>query len=267
MMEINRLQPLECRQVRKLLDDFLSDELSVEVSRQILSHLDGCPGCGEEKAQRVAARELLRRAWNSVSAPPSLTDSIRILVEAETPRLSWMRLAAGFAVAFVGLAALVFMLTWFAGTESLAVDHFAAAIQDHLRCSGKPVEAAELPLDPDYPRLRQAIETLPQGYSLVGVMECEVGEARFVHYLFRGEKGALLSVMLEPKSGGQRLARRGDPVRVLDLEARSVEMGPLTVTGTELADYFIYLIGDGLDQRQSVALAEILVPILKEALG
>ncbi len=266
-MEIKRLQPLECRQVRKLLDDFLSDELSVEVSRQILSHLDGCPGCCEEKSQRVELRELLRQAWNAVDAPPALAETIRTLVTEEGRPVSWLRLAAGFVLGLIGLAALVFALTWFAGTKSLAVDHFAAVIQDHLRCSGKPVETQDLPVDPNYPRLRQAIETMPQGYSLVGVMECHVGEARFLHYLFRGENGALLSVMLEPRQPGHRLTRRGDSVKVVDLQARTVEMGPVTVTGTQLSAYFVYLVGDGLDRRESLLLAERLMPILQELLG
>lgn len=268
MMDINRLQPLECRQIRKLLDDFLCDELSVEVSRQILFHLDGCAGCSEEKSQRAELRELLRQAWNMLTAPTALTDSIRTMVEAEDPRISWMRLAAGFVLGLLGLSALVLLLTWFTGSTGVAVDHFAAAVEDHLRCSGKPVtESAALPVNPEAPRLTEALASLPPGFTLVGVMECEVKGASFVHYLFRGEGGRLLSIMLERREPGQQLAQSGQPAVVVDLQARTVKMGPVLVTGVELSRYFIYLIGDGMSQDQAQTVAERLLPVLQDMLG
>lgn len=269
MMEINRLQPMECRQVRKLLDDFLSDELSVDVSRQLLVHMDGCAVCCGERTERLEMRELLRDGWNSLRAPAGLSDSIRGMVEAETPRVSWLPVAAGLLVVFLGVAAMVMMLNWFSiePRPGVGVDHYAAAVEDHLRCSGTPVGESDLPMDPHYPELRAALDTLAPGFSLVGVMECRVHDAVFLHYLYRRENGALFSVMLEGRDPGEALAARGEPVRILDLQARSVELGPVVVTGAELSRYFVYLIGDGMDRQQSLAAANRLVPLLIEVLG
>ena len=54
---------MECRDVRELADSFLSEQLLVETNHELLRHLETCPVCRAEMADRRALRDRLRAAF------------------------------------------------------------------------------------------------------------------------------------------------------------------------------------------------------------
>ena len=54
---------MECRDVREMADSFLSEQLLVETNHELLRHLETCPVCRSEMADRRALRERLRSAF------------------------------------------------------------------------------------------------------------------------------------------------------------------------------------------------------------
>jgi hypothetical protein len=51
-----------CRETRELADPFLSDQLLVETTHEIVKHLETCPGCRDEFAARRTLRGQLQSA-------------------------------------------------------------------------------------------------------------------------------------------------------------------------------------------------------------
>ena len=58
---------VQCREVRQLADAFLSDQLLVETTHEMVRHLEGCPTCREEIAARRALRAKLQNAFASAA--------------------------------------------------------------------------------------------------------------------------------------------------------------------------------------------------------
>ena len=54
---------MECRDVRELADSFLSEQLLVETTHDILRHLAQCPSCRAEMESRRRLRTALRGAF------------------------------------------------------------------------------------------------------------------------------------------------------------------------------------------------------------
>jgi anti-sigma factor RsiW len=54
---------MQCREVPELADAFLSDQLLLERTREIVTHLETCPACREEMAARRALRAKLQSAF------------------------------------------------------------------------------------------------------------------------------------------------------------------------------------------------------------
>ena len=55
---------MRCRDVRELADSFLSEQLLVETNHELLRHLDTCPDCRADMADRRALRDGLRTAFS-----------------------------------------------------------------------------------------------------------------------------------------------------------------------------------------------------------
>src|SRR5215469_3138578 len=56
---------MDCREVRDLIDSFLSEQLLVETNHEVLRHLDSCPSCRAEIDARKALRTAIRRAFTN----------------------------------------------------------------------------------------------------------------------------------------------------------------------------------------------------------
>ncbi|MDO8835757.1 MAG: hypothetical protein Q7V01_09170, partial [Vicinamibacterales bacterium] len=61
----------DCQRCREQMDDYLSSELLVETTREVLRHASGCAECREELDRRQALRQMLRQAL-STDIPDSI---------------------------------------------------------------------------------------------------------------------------------------------------------------------------------------------------
>jgi len=66
----------ECERIRRQLDAYLSNELLVETTSELLRHLEKCAACSQELATRVKVRDALRKAVLNESPPDHLIDAV-----------------------------------------------------------------------------------------------------------------------------------------------------------------------------------------------
>jgi len=74
---------MECRDVRELADSFLSEQLLVETNHELLRHLETCPVCRREMADRRALRDTLRSAFvhaEDLSPRPEFVAALRTVL-------------------------------------------------------------------------------------------------------------------------------------------------------------------------------------------
>ena len=103
---------MQCRDVRELADSFLSEQLLVETNHELLRHLETCPDCRVDLADRRAIRDGLRGAFaraEDLRPRPELTAELRARLRPRQPEISrrsvlqsWWALAAGLVLAAGG---------------------------------------------------------------------------------------------------------------------------------------------------------------------
>lgn len=259
------LRNKECVEFEALLDDFLSDELSVDTNRRMLTHLEKCSGCRSEKSAREELREAMKQAWRSVPSPAQVAEELRRTAAlSQSTTRGWMRFAAVAAGLLVAVA-LHFLFVTQRSRE--VVDHFQVVAEDHLHCSGHPANPPASSLSGDLAEVGDRLLNHPAAYRLVAAMNCRLDGKTFVHYIFRGDTG-LLSLMIEERSPSQALAPKPFRLAANGVELSTSREGALTVTGMTLSRYFVYLVGDdlGVDDTHRIAL-EIADPLTKALTG
>ena len=75
-----------CKRIRPQLDNYLSNELSVETNHEVMKHLEACAACSQELEARMRVKNLVRRAVQSETAPPVLRQRIAAEFAPATPR-------------------------------------------------------------------------------------------------------------------------------------------------------------------------------------
>ena len=223
---------MECRDVRELADSFLSEQLLVETTHDILRHLAQCPSCREAIDSRRRLRTALRRAFErspELRAAPEFLASIGQRVHEQQARRrsawSWRPLMA--------IAASVLLVTSVAlgGREWLGASLLHAALGDHQNCAirftlkEQPIslEEAAQRFEPAYLSLT-ALAPSPAQLSSgeLTVLErhsCVYDRRRFAHIVLR-YRGTLVSVLVTPdRLAGVPSEVAGDGTRVSSFRA------------------------------------------------
>src|SRR3954447_11189951 len=134
---------MDCRKVRELADVFLSWQLPVETSNEVVRHLETCPECRSKIAARRMNRDRLRGAFTQaaeLSPRPELAAELRAKLRASQPEPisrrsfleSWWALAAGLVLAAGG--------GWYvrnSSSRSRLGGPARAAAGDHQNCAVK----------------------------------------------------------------------------------------------------------------------------------
>lgn len=222
---------MTCREARELADPFLSDQLLVETTNEIVRHLETCPACRAEFEARRRLRSRLRLAVDGATAlaprpefVASLTARLRPVEAApDITRRDWLKTwmaAAAAAVAVVGGG-------WFARDEirrrrlatlaaGAAGDHQNCAVKFNLAEQPISLEDAARKYDPAYASL--ASMTLPSGTVALARHSCVFEGRRFGHVVFKhadhvvsllvtaGEGEASAAPALVPTSAALRVA-------------------------------------------------------------
>ena len=271
-----------CAKVRRRLDSYLAGELSVDLTHEILEHLDRCPACAAE----LKARESLRGAVRRVAA---LAPEPRAGFETEVrARLAKVPAPAGGSLAMLLLAA---SLVAAAGTGTLFVlsrvpatpganlaaardaKAFLFAALNHRNCALRFDRWAKMAapatadvgadLGPELTAvLAKAAGELP-GYVPVTAHECGHAGEKIFHIIYRKagstSKEDLVSVIATRP--GSALAAH---VRLAGLVSRG-RMDGLSVVGTSAEDgRLVFLVTSGTDD-EAMRLGKAVLPALAAA--
>jgi anti-sigma factor RsiW len=200
---------MECRDVRELADSFLSEELLVETNHELLRHLEACPVCRREMADRGVLRERLRAAFvhaDDLSPRPEFAAELRTMLRASQAGItrrsvlqSWWTIAAGLVLAAGGG---VFVRSSTARSRLATLAREAAG--DHQNCAVK-FSLAERPISLEdagrrYGGPYAALATFvpPAIDGTLAMLErhaCIYQGRRFGHVVFR-YRGALTSLLV-----------------------------------------------------------------------
>jgi anti-sigma factor RsiW len=132
---------MNCHEAAPLISAFADGEIDRVQSRDIKTHLQGCPDCGKKHQDILDLRSRLRAEVPYFPAPPALRARIGDLARTTSTRSPdrveggrWRWLLSG---AFAGCAATV--LAWIVGTSVLtwraSEDFVAQAVQAHVRAA------------------------------------------------------------------------------------------------------------------------------------
>ncbi|MFN7977537.1 MAG: zf-HC2 domain-containing protein [Vicinamibacterales bacterium] len=220
---------MECREVRRLADAYLSDQLLVETSQAIAAHLDTCPPCRAEieglRRLRASVRSAVHRATDEPLRPEfsaALTERLRTQAErstaATTGRRGWLAAAASLLLA---AATGVGAQQWGARAFNALV---LAAAGNHQNCA-LTFKLSEEPIELDEAARRfggahQALARVPlpaatapgEAITEVERHSCEYAGQRFVHLVLRYKRetvSVLVTAEPRPRLASLGLARDG----------------------------------------------------------
>ncbi|MCM3875833.1 MAG: zf-HC2 domain-containing protein [Thermoanaerobaculia bacterium] len=283
-----QLRDYACAKVRRRLDSYLIGELSVDLSHEILEHLDRCLECGAEARAREKLRATVRRV---AAATPGPRDGLEGEVRALLARTPMRRPVAGSLLLAASLLAAAGMTGWLVlsrtaspeaskntgatvldapALDASAADLVALEHRNCARAASWPREAAsseaftsgvEAPLA----AAAQAAAARLPGYAPVSAHECgHAGETIF-HIILRRRgdesKDGLVSVVVtRPLSA---LAARAKVTEVL---AASSRLG-FSVAGARVKDGRLVLVAGSADGRAALEIGRAVLPAFATAVA
>jgi len=281
-MNVLNFNSEQCGRIRRHLDAYLSNELLVETTSDVLRHLESCEACSRELEARTRVRDALRRVAVSQIPPEELRQSIQRQLRKRQPgflggsrRLAWAVALAGVIVVVLGGIATEQWIRVLRGRRIVA-SVLALGVSDHLQCAIKghnypnianPPEQLRQKLGPQYAGLLEVVQQKLPGFEVLEAHICSVqgSPRKYVHFIARG-RGTILSVILT-RSEGEHLPngigfRSGASGSVNLYEAH---LEGMNVAGFESKGYFGFVVSD-LSQDTMVQIASELAPPLKAAL-
>jgi len=193
---------MQCRDMRRLADSFLSGELQVETNHEVLQHLESCPDCRADVSSRRALRDQLRRAFDASEALRPRPDfGAEIAGRVREARGGWSRrsvlrtwwaLAAGVVLTTGG--GLIFRhereRSRLAALARLAAgDHQNCAISFRLAEHPIPMDEAGRRFGLPYSALTGFTPPTPDSTRVLDRHACVYEGRRFAHIVFQHEDG------------------------------------------------------------------------------
>jgi hypothetical protein len=275
-----------CAKVRRRLDSYLLGELSVDLSHEILEHLDRCPDCRAE----LQARERLRAATRLALAPApepreGFDGEIRSLLD-RTPRARrWpaglllaasLLLGAGISGWLVlGRGGSTGVETRSASLDAPSLDQGAMAFAalNHRNCTlrgewpadAPPLASLETGLAPNVAAAVEAAASRLPGYLPVSVHECQHAGEIVLHIVFRragvaGPEGLVSLIATRPGSALASAASR------TGLRSGGLR-GGFAVAGTNGRDGRLVLVVGSGSEAETMALGRAVLPAFATALA
>lgn len=255
---------MDCREVRKLADSYVGEELLTETNHAILAHLAGCPACRADMDARLELRRALRVAFGrapGLQARPEFLQQLTLLRgaagrERARPVLArWMAVAA--AVALVCAAGV-----WGYRARAPIDALLRAAVGDHRNCAlhftlaERPVSLREAARQDDA-AFGVFEEVPPARISAAGGMatvlerhSCVYQDRRFAHVVLR-YRGTAVSLV------AARDARVAPGVGHAGYAVAASRVDGMTVISFAAGGHSVFLIGD-LPASELSALADVL---------
>jgi anti-sigma factor RsiW len=194
---------LDCRQIRELMDSYLSEELSVETNHGVLRHVAECRDCAAELKRRRRLRALLSETLDLPVDADRV--AVRIAHAVDGEQRSWQRVVRLGAVAATLVAAVA--VAYWAGRRVDAAAYNDSA-EDHVACaltypSGTvydPDRAAHN-LAPPFEHIVDAVGRSHGVYHVIDAHMCPYKGRNYAHVVIRGD-GQTLSLFAERAERG-----------------------------------------------------------------
>lgn len=270
-----------CAKVRRRLDSYLAGELSVDLSHEILEHLDRCPGCARELKARESLRAAVRRIAAVTPEPrEGLEAEVRARVlktPAPSPRPAAPFLLAASLIAAAG-AGTFFLVSHPANgpaVNAAARDAkaFLFAALNHKNCALRYEKWTKQPAPPAAelgpkldPELRAAAASaagrLP-GYEAVTAHECNHAGEKVFHIVYRREGSS------SPNDLVSVVATRADSnlasgVRLAGVVSGGDRDGLAVVGSGAQGGRLLFLVTDG-PESEAMRLGKLVLPSLATA--
>jgi anti-sigma factor (TIGR02949 family) len=268
--------------MRRHLDAYLSNELQVETSSEVLRHLETCEACTRELETRTRVRDLVRRAAANLTPPEELRLSIQRRLRETQPgfwggfqELNWVVALAAIVVIVLGGLVTHEWVRVLRGRRIVA-GVLALGVSDHVQCAIKghnypevanPPEVLREKLGPQYAGLLDVVHKNLPGFEILEAHICSIpGSSRkYVHFITRG-RGTILSVILT-KNDGAQLPGGGEfrSAAAGHVNLYQAHQQGMNVAGFESRGYLGFVVSD-LDSNTTLQIADQLVPPLNAAL-
>ncbi|HWT83272.1 MAG TPA: zf-HC2 domain-containing protein, partial [Candidatus Methylomirabilis sp.] len=213
-MNVLNFNSKQCERVRRQLDAYLSNELLVETTSEVLNHLEGCEACSRELESCLRVREALQKAVARQLPPEYLREAIHQRLRSAQPGSFGAFRATTWLVALASLA-----LVLVAGQQGLRLRRgrqlvasvLTLGVSDHLHCAirghnypevAHPPDQLREKLGPEYAGLLPVVQGKLPGFQVLEAHICGVpgSQRKYVHFIARGQ-GTILSVVLTKREG------------------------------------------------------------------
>ena len=190
---------MNCSETQFVMPLYLSSELDATRMADFELHVQHCSACARELESATHCDELLRDAYREESVD-TLNLRERILGEISKSghrrRSLFGRLVYSVPIAAVLLLAIGIGIAYFTLRGSSSQTVYAAALKDHYREIVQHEPFSDWPQTPEAIRafVREQLgdadflENLtPAGYHLARAQHCDLGDKRFIHFVYRNE--------------------------------------------------------------------------------
>lgn len=272
-----------CERVAEALDIYLDRELPPAEMDAIARHLNECPDCAREAADRQAFRLRLREAARSAPVPADLASNIDRQLDANTrkrfPHPGVMAFAAAAMLAIcIGVWRMEFhppgQVAYLEQVSTGVAGIMRVGLNDHVHCAVFRKYPAQPPslermtqlLGPQYADLEPIFAAyIPAGVKVVLAHHCSFRRRRYVHLIAR-DGARLVSLVIARREQGETFEN--------DLRAVAEEHGTamyssdarqFSIAGFETPAHLVYLVSD-LGEQENMRVMESMATQIREAL-
>jgi hypothetical protein len=281
-MSIIKFEPNQCRKTREHLDYYLSNEMMVDPSPEVMKHLETCESCSNEFESRRRMKNMLKKAVQKETASVDLQSRIQqsIRQPARHQSRGWIAAIAAMAVIAVGLWGALKIWNSRAITNTSPLADFTnssilkTGLGNHVHCaidSGfenrvfTDEETKAKLGDRFYGLVSVVEEKLPEARVVVG-HHCRFEGRAFLHLILKKDE-ATVSVALTEKAGESFSPKDAlDVVRASGIEIHRDRIDDFEVAGFETRDHLAFVVS-ALQRESNSLFAARLAPAVQRHLA